>query len=179
VPPGLPPGSTPFILLQPLGNAAGFGMPTFLFDTGETFSVTNQNREDQIFSVEIDGDVVNFDVAKLEQMAAAAPDHFGTVRVPVTARQAREMIATRGIETSRLKSLTAADLANPGMACLLEDGDLVTVDGHHRYVRRWRKGLRWMVFRVAPPEVWRLCLIGLPEAVGRDLAYGRLAGQRR
>jgi hypothetical protein len=45
------------------------------------------------------------------------------------------------------------------------DGSTLTIDGHHRIVRRWRDGLKFAEGIIVPQGLWEPFLLPLDEGV--------------
>jgi len=103
----------------------------------------------EIFKFHADevGDVT-FDVRGIKRAIIANELYFAMHEVELVEDWVEHIRTMGGVEPDRLPSLTAADLKRPGIIVTWpHNGFSTLIDGNHRLVRRWDKGLR--TFRVA------------------------------
>lgn len=120
----------------------------------------------------VTGEQWHWHVLRLWQSIRAGQPPFDQVdlgEVDLGAADVDFIYRKHGIEDAGLLRLSAKKLETPGIMCDLPDGTVVVVDGNHRYVRRYRDGLRSMKFyRLTEPQ-WRTALLDIPEEIGRTM----------
>lgn len=82
-------------------------------------------------------------------------------------------MAQRGIEEHRVARLRGLATVEPILICIWKDQTHLVVDGHHRYVARWRDGHREIPCRMLPRSIWERHLVeDIPEQLSRALLQG-------
>lgn len=102
------------------------------------------------FSAPEIGDVT-FDVRGIKDALAAGTLAFEMFEAELTAEWVEHIRVNNGVETERMKTLTAADLERPGICVFWPNGYTTVIDGNNRMVRRWDDGLT--TFRFANVHV--------------------------
>lgn len=72
------------------------------------------------------------------------------VELELNAEYVQAVYAANGVEETQIKDLTAKDLARPGIGVMIKNGNLILIDGNHRLVARWRKGLKTFRLFIVP-----------------------------
>lgn len=131
---------------------------------------------DQVFSYlhHDSGKLLHFNTSLLGRIYKQAPKLFKRITFEITPDIYAMVMKYRGIEEPQVAAITEARMQEPGLAVIFpEDRSSVTVDGHHRLVKRYRAGLREMDFLYTMPLVWKHCLMpATPEeaaAIRADL----------
>lgn len=116
---------------------------------------------DQVFTYEHHDtrELLHFDTSLLGRIYKQAPELFTRITLEVTPEMYAMVMKYRGIEEPKIDALTDAQLAEPGLAAIFPPDSSVTVDGHHRLVKRYRNGLREMDFLYTVRRVWEHCLL--------------------
>lgn len=104
--------------------------------------ITDCSLWDEIFThVDPDtGQVRHFNATAMYVYATVA-GHIEKLTLPLNDQIVEFVKRERGIEQPRVKRLKEPYLSRPIVAVHMADGSTLTVDGHHRIVRRWADGL--------------------------------------
>ena len=81
-----------------------------------------------------------FNVSQLWDFAETHPDAIEAFTTPIEPWLAEHFEKNCGIEEQTVSAIDERRLNDPILAVLHSDGTTITVDGHHRYVQRFRKG---------------------------------------
>lgn len=80
-----------------------------------------------------------FNVTRMRRFALVAGK---LIHFPLYEAMVQSVAENRGIEEPKLKRLREPYLSQPILCIAYGDGTYLTVDGHHRMVRRWQEGFR-------------------------------------
>lgn len=127
-------------------------MPSYLIDIEHL-------PTDQVFSYHHGEENLHFNATLLARLHKQMPDEFRRITMDIDHAIYDLCMKYRGIEEHRVVGLLPRNLREPGYGAVFEDGRFTVIDGHHRLVRRYRGGVRVMDFFVAPPPIWRACLV--------------------
>lgn len=128
--------------------------------------------EDQIYSHKIGDQYHHWHVGKLHKMIVADELKPEALTIRLKADQLQYILEHRGIEGWYLSRIGPKLLRSPGILITWRDDDTdILADGAHRFVRRWREGLRDMRFFRITEEQARPAVLNvdgpLLEWVGR------------
>lgn len=126
---------------------------------GARISLYEIRREDQIFSYHSEQIWTHFHVGRLWRMITERPSLYEAMSVTLIEADMRTIVASRGIETEHLDRIGPD---GPGILCTLPNGESIVVDGNHRYVKRWRLGLRKMDFWDLTEEQCKPSILDVP-----------------
>jgi hypothetical protein len=126
--------------------------------------------EDQIYSHQSNSGLDkglwrHFHIATMVEMVKRHPDQFTLLEVLLVADDATFILNNAGVERGYLSKLTADQLNQPGLMCLLPDGSSILVDGNHRYVRRFFDRCETMGFWQFTEAQARYALLDIPDSV--------------
>jgi len=105
------------------------------------------------------------------------------VEVPIDPNFAAGAMVFRGVEQHRFERITPVDMAHyplvvahmPGTARDFP-GELLLIDGSHRYCKAWMLGWKTLRAYVLEPEEWEKFLVWVPDAYN-DIQRERLSNQ--
>lgn len=109
--------------------------------------------------VDLDGLVRHFSIPTLTRMIRTKPEDWSLSSLPLTKVDVDHVLKNNGVEKERIKAYPLSKLDIPGIACIFPEGSILIVDGSHRLVKRFRRGLKTMEFYMAPENVWKAALI--------------------
>lgn len=142
---------------------------TFLpykFDTGGVIvDPHNIDYRDQIFSHTDPDDqrTRNFHVTKLKQLIRQ--NTFPLIDFEISETHAKFVADHRLIDQTHItERMTDALVNEPGIICLFSDESQLTVDGNHRFIKRFQLGMPTMQFWLVPESAWRKSLVNVPSA---------------
>lgn len=100
-----------------------------------------------------------FNTDLLERIRQQQPGWFRRITLDVIPEIYDLVLLGRGIEEAHLKTLSAERLEEPGLGIHFDDGAFVLVDGNHRLVERYRRGLKSIDVWATVSGVWQLCQV--------------------
>lgn len=100
-----------------------------------------------------------FNTDLLERIRLQKPEYFRLTTLEVSPEIYDLVVNQFGIEESHLPRIDDERLKQPGLGAHFDDMGFVLVDGSHRLVKRYRRGMRTFDVYVTTREVWELCLI--------------------
>lgn len=133
---------------------------------------------DQVFSYWMGGtQLIHINASLLDRVRKIAPGEFRKFTLPITKDIYEMYMEHRGIEEPRVERLRGKHLREPGMIVLWEGDkmhqnipDYTMVDGHHRYVRRYRGGLTFMDCWACLPRLWKQCVMPSTPEIDAQIA---------
>lgn len=119
---------------------------------------------DQVFSVYHENVLLHFNVTLLARIRKQLPKEFHLMRLTISEAEYGLTMEHRGIEEPKVAALRGKDLREPALGVLwdeLSEGvpSYTMIDGHHRLVRRFRGGVRFIDMWVCFSNIWRTCLM--------------------
>lgn len=126
---------------------------------------TRMGKYEHVFT-HVDPDTkewTNFAVSRLRQYLLARGQSL--LRTSQLKRDlALRFIVERGIEMHRVFHLSEEQVREPIILLMMDDGTSLTVDGHHRYIRRFAENRETFDFYHVPKTIWRRFVVdGLPN----------------
>jgi hypothetical protein len=136
------------------------------------YTIEIEHRDtDQVFSYFHGDKMLHFNATLLARLHKQMPDEFRRITMELDEQTYGLCMNHRGIEEPKVDRLRPRDLREPGYGVLFaDDGSFTMVDGHHRFVRRYRAGVRVMDFYVTVEAVWRNCLVEYSPEFDQELA---------
>jgi hypothetical protein len=117
-----------------------------------------------------DGTVRHFNASAMIDACKTGHCPFKRLIIPIEPLFVQLCLEQRGIEPHRLVRLTTEQLDDPILGARFPDGTTLTVDGHHRYVRRYQLNHKTITMWVMFPLHWKRFLIDdLPTTNSADL----------
>lgn len=140
-----------------------------------------QPRDELLVHIDPDSGVVrHFNASEAQRMAVACLEK-GTAELMLGVALDMEFVDMvrhcRGIEEHRVKRLTEPYLSKPILGVWMDDGSMLTIDGHHRLVRRADEGMttfdvivfsEWAEFLITDAE--GNAVLGVAESLARKQA---------
>jgi hypothetical protein len=114
--------------------------------------------------IDEDGKDYHFAMPLLKRYADAFADGtrngtLPTIELPIDQELVNGSRAKRGVEQEILDGMSDDRMNDPIYSVIWHGTELLVVDGHHRLVKRWDKGLKTVNTVIFPEEIWRKCLI--------------------
>jgi hypothetical protein len=131
----------------------------YKYDSGTTIlPMTKPDYYNQRFTHidEETGEIRHFHIPKLRSLLNNWRVRLMTMAI--TEEQAELVITTHAVDERHLGNLA---IDKPGIICEFPDTTQLLVDGNHRYVKRFRLGLKTMEFWSVPENIWRKCLLNI------------------
>jgi hypothetical protein len=124
---------------------------------------------DEVFThADEDGTIRHFNATRLfAAIVYGKVADFELISFDLTLDQYEFMMAHRGVEEPRVARLREPYLSAPGVLCHLPTGRQLLIDGTHRFVRRYRDGLRLMLAFLVPESEWCRYLVHMPPEIER------------
>lgn len=99
----------------------------------------------------------------LERIRLQRPHWFKRITLDIIPQIYDLVLLHRGIEEPHIAALSNERMEEPGLGLFFNDNDqFVLVDGNHRLVKRYRRGLKQMDVWTTVEPVWSLCNETLP-----------------
>lgn len=117
---------------------------------------------DQVFSYYHGDSMLHFNTSLLSRIHKRVPSAFARITMDITEAEYNLCMVHRGIEEEKVARLRGAQLREPGLGALFDNGSFSIIDGHHRLVRRYRGGIRTMDFYCCASSLWTQCLVHYP-----------------
>jgi len=122
---------------------------------------------EQIFTFKgDDGSVFHFDIPKIKNMIAANPTAYETGSYAIRPEDVHYVLLNRGVEEDHLTKLAETNLDENGLIVRFPDNTVVTIDGNHRMIARYRRQYDFMDFTILTIEQARPALLALPDDFG-------------
>jgi len=131
---------------------------------------------DQVFSYHYEDTLLHFNASLLARIHKEVPELFRKYRMTITEAEYDLCMQHRGIEEPKVERLRGKDLRAPGYSVLFEKSyseDIPShtiIDGHHRLVRRYRGGIKFMDFYMCQRNVWQHCLMPSTPELDQKIA---------
>ena len=122
----------------------------------------NAGLWDEIFTWNGPDGVLHFNATRAYLWALRGGEGVSRVIANVSADQIEQIRRERGIEQRKLDRLCEPWLSMPIVAVQMPGGTVLTIDGHHRLVKRGPGEFRFLL--IAEPY-WKQFLVELPECL--------------
>lgn len=122
------------------------------------FTLRDHKPGDEIFQ----HDEGAWNITAIYEGIATEPETFATIDMPIDQTFIHYCKLNIGVNIKRARDLTLEQREDPGLIIVRERGEsmnLLLLDGHHRAVRRWRDGLKFMSVHIISEqigEMWRI-----------------------
>ena len=117
---------------------------------------------------EVTGESTHYNVSKLERMVKDGTAECFQVEVPLDQHLHDYMVKNRGIENAYLERISEERLMEPSFGFVKQstptENRILIIDGHHRQVKRWRKGLKSAPVLIFSPAAINSVLVSFPKA---------------
>ena len=138
---------------------------------GDAMHALNVLPTDQVFShTDLDGVQRHFNTSAMVRAILSRQVVPECGVAPLPEHVVASIRANHGVEEHHLEAVDA-NLDSPCIMVEFEDGKSLVVDGNHRIVRRWDKGLRDVSMIVFKPGQWEQFLIkGFDDVMSASVA---------